>query len=105
MEFNLKRIVSYCVPVCVLIILCYSPSIASTDYCPTEGWRTSTPEKQGIDSGKLIEMMIKIEEMEAHFDSITIVRNGYLVTDAYFYPFEKGLKHVIHSCTKSITSA
>ncbi len=105
MKLNLKRIVSYCVPVFVLIILCYSPSIASTDYSPTEGWRTSTPEKQGIDSGELIEMMIIIQKMEAHFDSITIVRNGYLVTDAYFYPFEKGLKHIIHSCTKSITSA
>jgi hypothetical protein len=50
-------------------------------------------------------MMIIIQKMEAHFDSITIVRNGYLVTDAYFYPFEKGLEHVIHSSTKSITSA
>jgi CubicO group peptidase (beta-lactamase class C family) len=105
MKLNLKRIVSYGLPVFVLIVSCYSPSIISTDYSPTEGWRTSTPEKQGIDSGELIEMMIIIQKMEAHFDSITIVRNGYLVTDAYFYPFEKGLKHIIHSCTKSITSA
>ena len=51
MKLNLKRIVSYGLPVFVLIVLCYSPSIASTDYSPTEGWRTSTPEKQGIDSG------------------------------------------------------
>ncbi len=105
MKLNLKRIVSYGLPVFVLIVLCYSPSIASTDYYPTEGWRTSTPEKQGIDSGKLLEMMKKIQKMEAHFDSISIVRNRYLVTDAYFFPFEKGLKHIIHSSTKSITSA
>ena len=105
MKLNLKRIVSYGLPVFVLIILCCSPSIASTDYYPTEGWRTSTPEKQGIDSGKLLEMMKHIQKMEAHFDSISIVRNRHLVTDAYFFPFEKGLKHIIHSSTKSITSA
>ena len=65
----------------------------------------TTPEKQGIDSGQLVDMMEHIKMMEAHFDSILIVRNGYLVTDAYFFPFEKGLKHIIHSSTKSITSA
>ena len=75
------------------------------EYWPTDGWRTSTPEKQGIDSGKLVEMMQEIQKKGEHFDSISIVRNGYLVTEAYFFPFEKGLKHIIHSSTKSITSA
>ena len=27
------------------------------DYYPTSGWRTSTPEEQGFDSGKLAEML------------------------------------------------
>jgi len=39
-------------------------------------------------------------------DSITIIRNGYIVTDAYLNPlFSSGLKHHLQSCTKSITSA
>lgn len=49
--------------------------------------------------------MQEIQKTGEHFDIISIVRNGYLVTDAYFFPFEKGLKHIIHSSTKSITSA
>jgi CubicO group peptidase (beta-lactamase class C family) len=37
-------------------------------------------------------------------DSVTVIRNGYIVLDAYFYPFQKDRAHNLHSCTKSITS-
>jgi CubicO group peptidase (beta-lactamase class C family) len=57
-----------------------------------------------MDSGKLIEMMEKVRDENYAIDSITIIRNGYLVTDAYIYPFRKNTKHVIHSVTKSFTS-
>jgi CubicO group peptidase (beta-lactamase class C family) len=36
---------------------------------------------------------------------LLIIRNGYLITEAYFYPYPKDFKHVINSCTKSVTSA
>jgi len=37
-------------------------------------------------------------------DSATIIRNGYMVINAYFNPFQKNRSHVLQSCTKSITS-
>ena len=74
------------------------------DYWPTKGWRTSTPESQGIDSEKLVQMVKWIEDYHYSIDSITIIRNGYMILDIYFYPFRKGYKHIIFSCTKSITS-
>ena len=78
----------------------------STDYWPTNGWRTSTPEEQGMDSAKLADMFEYIKEKGLNIDSVTIVRNGYIVTDAYLNPlFKPGMKHILHSCTKSITSA
>ena len=40
-----------------------------------------------------------------NIDSITIIRNGYMVFDTTFYPFKPDSKHIIHSCTKSIVSA
>jgi len=46
-----------------------------------------------------------VRDEDYTIDSITIIRNGYLVTDAYLYPFQKNTPHIIHSCTKSITSA
>jgi CubicO group peptidase (beta-lactamase class C family) len=74
-------------------------------YWPTDGWRTSTPEEQGMDSELLTEMLAHIEENRVRIDSVTIVRHGYLVLDAYLRSYEKGAKHELYSCTKSVTSA
>ena len=76
----------------------------SPDYWPTKGWRTSPPEKQGIDSKKLAEAIDYIMENDPNIHSMSVIRNGYMVTDAYFYPFEADTKHDIGSVTKSITS-
>ncbi|WP_420645389.1 serine hydrolase domain-containing protein [Candidatus Leptofilum sp.] len=81
------------------------------DYWPTDGFRTSTPEAQGMDSAKLLEIFDFYEAAHAKdpgvtIDSIAIIRNGYLVADIYFNPlFPRDSAHVIHSCTKSIMSA
>lgn len=56
-------------------------------------------------SGVLGDMLEFVQKEGYHINNITIIRNSYIVTDAYFYPFEKGMKHPIHSCTKSMTSA
>ena len=83
-----------------------SADVSSTDgYWPTEGWKTSTPEAQGMDSAKINEMFnyIKLSKLDIH--SILIVRNGYLVTEGYFYPYRKEYRHILNSATKSITSA
>jgi len=49
-------------------------------------------------------MLRLVQEKGYRIESITVVRNGFVVADAYFYPFRKGMKHSIHSCTKSIIS-
>lgn len=68
-------------------------------------WRTSTPEEQGMDSGILTDMINSIKENNKAVDSITIIRNGYLVEDTYFYPYRKDLRHSFNSVTKSFVSA
>lgn len=75
------------------------------EYWPAGNWRTSTPEEQGMDSGILADMINSIKEGGKSVNSITIIRNGYLVNETYFYPYQKGFKHFVNSCTKSITSA
>lgn len=74
-------------------------------YWPTEGWRTSTPEQQGMDSEKLVEMFEFIEQYNYKVDSILVIRNGHMVLETYAHPFGPGKKHVIHSCSKSVTSS
>jgi CubicO group peptidase (beta-lactamase class C family) len=77
----------------------------SIGYWPTDGWLTSTPEEQGMDSETLADMLMLIQDEDYKIDSLTIVRNGYIVLDVAIYPFIPDTKHFIHSCTKSIISA
>ena len=72
---------------------------------PTEGWSTSTPEQQGMDSEMLADMLEIIEEQDYDVDSVVVVRHGYMVADATVHPFEPGSRHIIYSCTKSVVSA
>ena len=82
-----------------------TPTSSGPDYWPIEGWRTTTPEEQGMDSDMLAKMLELIQEQNYDIHSVTIIRNGYMVADATIYPYDPGSKHIIHSCTKSITSA
>tara|TARA_Y100001954_G_scaffold134205_1_gene143360 strand:+ start:7161 stop:8864 length:1704 start_codon:yes stop_codon:yes gene_type:complete len=77
----------------------------SPSYWPTKTWKESTPEKQGMDSKKLTAMLQLLKKENYKIDNISIIRNGFLVTDYYKYPYKKEKKHIIHSVTKSILSA
>ncbi len=73
-------------------------------YWPTHGWRRSSPEAQGMDSKVLSEALEYIRQEKIPIHSLTIVRNGYIVLDAYFFPFQDNQLHDLASVTKSVTS-
>lgn len=75
---------------------------SAPDYWPTEGWRTSTPEEQGIDSDKLADMLLAIRDQNVQIHSLRIIRNGYVVLDATFYPYNGKDVHDVASDTKSV---
>jgi len=77
-----------------------SPSAPA--YWPTSGWRSSTPEAQGIDSDKLAELLLAIREENIPVHSLLVIRNGYLVVDATFYPYDGQTVHNVASVTKSL---
>lgn len=113
MIFNLKisrSLLLFCILAFLSGCAQVTPAVAPVatqefvEYWPTKGFRTSTPEQQGMDSELLAEMMVAILERGYEIDSVSIIRNGYLVVDATVYPFRPNTKHVIHSCTKSIVS-
>jgi CubicO group peptidase (beta-lactamase class C family) len=74
------------------------------DYWPTTGWRTSTPEQQGFDSAKLVEGLQALNKGNTGIHSLLIIRNGRVVLDAYFYPYEGSFPHKLASVTKSVTT-
>jgi CubicO group peptidase (beta-lactamase class C family) len=73
-------------------------------YWPTHGWRTSSPEAQGMDSRVLTRALGFIREKQIPIHSLLIVRNGRVVLDTYFYPFTDGQLHDLASGTKSVTA-
>lgn len=78
---------------------------APPDYYPTHGWRESIPEEQGLDSRVLAGVVDNITQKHLNVHSVTVIRHGYVVLDAYFYPYRPNAPHDVASVTKSITAA
>jgi len=84
---------------------CQTEAASSDDiYYPSDTWRTSTPESQGMDSKTLLKMFETIQTDQVPIHSVLILRHGYLVCEAYFQPFDKNTLHNLFSTTKSFTS-
>lgn len=81
-----------------------SASTPNRDYWPTENWRQSNPEAQGMDSGKITKVIPFIIENLPIIQSLLVVRNGYVVFENYYGPGMPGQQNTVHSVTKSITS-
>lgn len=75
------------------------------DYWPTDDWRTSTPEQQGMDSDRLADMLFVIQDADVNIHGVVVTRNGYIVAEAYAAPWEADVIHVMYSVTKSVISA
>ena len=60
-----------------------------------------------MDSELLAEAMDFLQEQKGfNIHSLLVIRNGYTVTDAYFYPFAQSRSlHDLASATKSFTSS
>jgi CubicO group peptidase (beta-lactamase class C family) len=59
-----------------------------------------------MDSEQLAETMDYLQKQNSFtIHSLLIIRNGYIVTDAYFYPFAQDSLHDLASATKSFTSS
>ncbi|NOU84466.1 serine hydrolase [Paenibacillus sp. LMG 31460] len=70
---------------------------------PTQGWKTSTPEAQGMNSAALAKMLEVFRDQQVH--SVAVIRNGHLVAEAYNENSQADLPQDVKSVTKSVTSA
>ena len=85
----------------------FGPAVnaVASDYFPGREWRTATPESQGMSSEVLTEMLDTIWKKNYSIDSITIVRNGFVILDAYNSSNYPQKNHLLFSCSKSVISA
>ena len=81
-------------------------AIDARDYWPTVEWLSSTPESQNMNTTLLNSMISYIYDQEYAFDSIIVVRHGYMVLEEYPNPrYTSDDLHILYSVTKSFTSA
>lgn len=87
-----------------LMATCAPASLTSTPptYWPTNGWNSTTSEEQGMDSEKLAQMVEHIQQEKLNLHSLLVVRNGYLVSEIYVYPYSAEQVHFVASATKSV---
>ncbi len=83
--------------------VCEQPT--KRDYWPTSGWKTSTPEMQGMDSAKLLIADEFIQSRLPDAFSLLVVKSGYLVFEKYYSWGSPDKYAVVHSVTKSVMSA
>src|SRR6266498_2126928 len=85
------------------LLFAHSSPVESAGF-PNAGWKTASPESQGLDSAVLAEALdyVRLQKIPAH--SFLIMRNGRIVLDAYFYPYLGREVHDVASVTKSVTS-
>jgi CubicO group peptidase (beta-lactamase class C family) len=82
-----------------------TPALAAGDFWPTRGWRTSTPEAQGMDGAKLDAALEAATQRNLILHGLVVIRHGYIVKEKYFSPFNESASHLLYSCTKSFVSA
>jgi CubicO group peptidase (beta-lactamase class C family) len=68
-------------------------------------WKSSPPEKQGMDSTVLAQLLDFIKGQNKGLQSILVIRNGYIVLENYSDSSTWDQKHILNSCTKSFVSA
>ncbi len=101
----LKRYFGLLIPV-ILFMSLFSviPQMVAQDLTatpwPTNGWQTSTPEEQGVDSEALTTLL------ESNTDAHTIlaIRHGNVIVDASPYPFTSSQPHALFGVTQSFVS-
>ena len=102
----MKRSLAFVIIIGLLLTLSIPTPLAAQDtvYYPTTEWRTSTPEEQGMDLAALADFVERVPKLGG-VDSLMVVRNGYVVAEAYWHPFAQGMKHELMSASKSVISA
>jgi CubicO group peptidase (beta-lactamase class C family) len=67
---------------------------------PTQEWRTSSPEEEGMDSKELAKL---VDWGTTHnFDSLLVQRHGKIVAEAYYAPYAARVPHRVYSVTKAV---
>jgi CubicO group peptidase (beta-lactamase class C family) len=84
--------------------MCLILGAQNSTYWPAQKWRTATPESVGISSIALASAIDQVIENHLGVHSLLVIRHGYALVDATFYPYDGKTPHDLASVTKTVTS-
>lgn len=62
------------------------------------------PEDEGLDSARISKFIERLKERKTNLHAFMMVRNGRILTEAYYKPFHKDFMHRIYSSSKTFVS-
>lgn len=73
-------------------------------YFPTKGWKLSTPEQQGMDSGFLADAIGYIGKHFKSYSDFIVIKNGYLIFESHNeHPYEEKSSQLLKACFSLLT--
>ncbi|MBQ3222321.1 MAG: serine hydrolase, partial [Clostridia bacterium] len=71
---------------------------------PKNDFCRATPESQGVKSSAITAALEAIRASGKDIHSMLVLKNGYLISETYFAPYNENTKHSMFSCSKTFTS-
>ncbi len=75
------------------------------EYWPTDGWRSCAPEAVGMSAEKLRAVFEYSDNPNLNTQGVVIIKDGYIVAEAYWDDFRQNDRHESQSIAKSFSSA
>ena len=63
-----------------------------------------TPEETGVASANITDFILDLGEHDMNIHSFILMKDGAVITEAYYKPFDENTKHRMYSMTKSFTA-
>lgn len=104
MPATIPRRLAFCL-IATMLAGCVSAGPTLPLAWPAATWATAAPEMQGLDSAQLAGALVRIEHEQLAVRSLLVIRNGFLVSAAYFDPYQAETPVRLQSVTKSVISA
>lgn len=102
---NLIQLVSKTLLIAILVCLCFTYNYAQTkNRYLSNSLPVSTPEAEGVSSKGILKFLDAVDKGKNELHSFVILRHGKIISEGWWSPYRKELKHVMFSASKSFTS-
>jgi Beta-lactamase class C and other penicillin binding proteins len=102
---NLTQLVSKTLLIAILVCLCFTYNYAQTkNRYLSNSLPVSTPEAEGVSSKGILKFLDAVDKGKNELHSFVMLRHGKIISEGWWSPYGKELKHVMFSASKSFTS-